>query len=139
MRKTTLTAFLVLAILATPAMAEVVNGTGTLYAEGTGYAVLHGTGWFWLEGSGKMVIIGKDVKVATRGNGVVKKVNEYVTVYEGSGVAVAKGKDMTVYIKASGKLFASGTGWAVLKGTGSFETWRWVVLPPRPAPLEVEE
>lgn len=122
MRKTAFTALLVLGILIAPAMAKVIEATGTLYAEGTGTALLHGTGWFWLEGNGKMIVIGKDVKIATRGTGTVKQINEYIKIYEGSGIAVAKGKDMTVYIKASGKLFASGTGWVVLHGTGSYET-----------------
>ncbi|MEM2934609.1 MAG: hypothetical protein QXL78_06755 [Methanocellales archaeon] len=47
-----------------------------------------------------MIVIGKDVKIATRGTGTVKQINEYIKIYEGSGIAVAKGKDMTVYIKA---------------------------------------
>ncbi len=44
----------------------------------------------------------------------------------------------SVHAGSTGHARNGGTGWAVLRGTGSFETWKWVVLPPRPAPLEVE-
>jgi len=103
-----------------------VRGTGTLYAQGDGEAMVKGDGYIEIKAAkGKLTIVdpGKDADITVTGEGTKKETGDR-TVYEGfDGYARVSGPNIHVRIEGTDiDLEASGTGVAMLKGSGTYWT-----------------
>ncbi len=102
----------------------IVSGSGTLKASGTGTADITGTGVVKID-----AIENGELRVSLNANvnitGVGTQENtENETRYTGFGTAKISGKDITVWVSGTNiSLHASGTGTAVLTGTGQYTTY----------------
>ncbi len=128
-----LTAVLVIASLgfASVVSADSEDGTGTLQAQGDGFAGLHGTGYVRMRGTGVLWVKGAE-SIEVRGDGHKKVFPDGWTEYVGfNGVAVIRGQSVSVLMAGEGiDLYAIGTGRVILWGEGTYEingliTGRW--------------
>lgn len=104
--------------------AVILNGTGTLTAEGSGTAVISGSINMSLTADAGMLSVcdrDGDMNIMISGNGT-RTQEDSTVVYTGfNGSAYINGSDVTVTITGSGiELEVEGTGTALLTGTGSY-------------------
>jgi tetratricopeptide (TPR) repeat protein len=103
-----------------------VSGTGILIAEGDGIATLSGNGTIDVSGNGTLVVTddGGDAQIDVSGFGFKNHTgNTYY--YEGTGSALISGSNITVVVNGTDiDLWAKGTGWALLNGTGTYRKFR---------------
>lgn len=103
-----------------------VSGTGILIAEGDGVATISGNGTIDVSGNGTLVVTddGGDMQINVSGFGFKNQTGN-TWYYEGTGSALISGSNITVVVNGTDiDLWAKGTGWALLNGTGTYRTFR---------------
>ncbi len=118
---------LVAALLLTAiAAAEQGGGTGSLTAEGDGFAAMKGSGSITLSGSGVLSMrdLAGDADINVSGKGIKRQPNDRTVIYVGfDGQAQISGSNIVVSLGGKNiKLEATGTGKFLLRGQGKYHT-----------------
>ncbi len=101
----------------------IVSGTGTLEANGNGRAVLEGNLTMTLSGINGTLIVSGNANVTTDGTGTREVLGNGDVKYQGFGQATIEGDNINIKISGNGiNLTATGTGFAVLNGNGTYRT-----------------
>ncbi len=102
----------------------IVSGSGTLKASGSGTADITGTGVVKIDAIENGTLkVSLNANVNITGEGTSETTDNEV-IYSGFGTAKVSGNDITVWVSGTNILLhASGTGTAVLTGTGEYTTY----------------
>jgi hypothetical protein len=103
-----------------------VSGTGILIAKGDGVATISGNGTIDVSGNGSLMVTddGGDMQISVSGFGFKNQTGN-TWYYEGTGSALISGSNIMVELNGTDiDLWAKGTGWALLAGTGTYRTIR---------------
>ncbi len=111
-----------LAVLPLTVLADSVQGSGWIIAEGSGTAFMKGSGWARISGDGTLLIQdrGGDAEISISGEGTRRDGPDGSIIYEGfNGSAYIKGSAITIGLRGDDiRLEAEGRGLVVLKGDG---------------------